>query len=67
VLFFEFMPAVLATVSAVIAVVLFRANRRAASDPSHIEPPRAPSQPPVTPEEAATEASSRVRRPSMNP
>jgi hypothetical protein len=67
VLVFEFFPAVLAAVGAIVAVVLFRANRRAARDPLHLEAPRAPSKPDVTPEEAASEANTRVRRPSMNP
>jgi len=65
VLLFEFFPAILAVVVVIVGVTLFAINQRARRDPDNQEAPRTPSQPPVSPDAAATNASNTSRRPSM--
>jgi hypothetical protein len=65
VLFFELFPAALAVASLIIGVTLFAINHRARNNPHEQESPRTPSQPPVSPEAAAADASRVNRRPSM--
>jgi hypothetical protein len=61
VLLFEFFPAVLAIIVAVVGVTLYAVNRRAQHE---TESPRSPSQPPVSPG-STPHPPGNNRRPSM--